>query len=285
MIALFRLFFFGLLLVFHKFVLGQDYQWFSKDGEPISFESVLAASHQKDLVFFGEYHDDSIAHFFQEEFLNFFHTVHGDSLAVAMEMFEYDDQLILEEYLKGMISESSFLAETKVWSNYEKDYRSILEYCKFNEIPLIASNIPRRYASSVNTQGIEILDEVAVYDPNIRAILPFTLVDTLSQYQLMSSMFGLRDNQSKNILYAQAVKDAIMAQSIQRLLERNQAVFHLNGSFHSDFYQGIIWYLQYYYRQPFRLMTISTVSHHKLKKLPKEDLKRADFILVTKKKK
>ena len=70
-----------------------------------------------------------------------------------------------------------------------------------------------------------------------------------------------------------------MAYFITKNLQPNSVFIHFNGSFHSDNFDGINWYLRKY--QPeIKIVTISTVEQNQLKKLENEHLNKADFILV-----
>ena len=84
---------------------------------------------------------------------------------------------------------------------------------------------------------------------------------------------------TENLSMAQAIKDATMAESIWMHLKPNTLFVHFNGSFHSDYYQGIGWYLKRE-RPDLRILTIGTTSQAALKKLAKENYNQADFILV-----
>ena len=53
---------------------------------------------------------------------------------------------------------------------------------------------------------------------------------------------------------------------------------HFNGAYHSDFYQGIMWYVQQEAPQ-MNILTITTVSQKDPRKLEKEHNGRADFII------
>ena len=53
---------------------------------------------------------------------------------------------------------------------------------------------------------------------------------------------------------------------------------HLNGAYHSDFHQGILWYLREL-DNSLHYKTISTVYQQNVKKLDEVNLKRADFII------
>ena len=99
---------------------------------------------------------------------------------------------------------------------------------------------------------------------------------TLSQYEKIKKMSG---HSTDNLPMAQAIKDATMAESIWMHLKPNALFVHFNGSYHSDYYQGIGWYLKRE-RPNLRILTIGTTSQAALKKLAKENYNQADFILV-----
>jgi hypothetical protein len=69
-----------------------------------------------------------------------------------------------------------------------------------------------------------------------------------------------------------------MAKFILKSLQKNEVVLHFNGAFHSDYYQGILWYIQQEKPQ-INAMTISTVSQKNIDKLDAENLGKADFII------
>jgi uncharacterized iron-regulated protein len=48
---------------------------------------------------------------------------------------------------------------TQLWSNYQTDYRPLVDFAKEN-LRFIATNIPRRYASMINKMGIKALKRI-----------------------------------------------------------------------------------------------------------------------------
>lgn len=81
-----------------------------------------------------------------------------------------------------------------------------------------------------------------------------------------------------NLPKAQAVKDATMAHFILQFYRPGSLFIHYNGAYHSDFHEGISWYLQQ--KQPaLRIATITTVSQKDIGQLEKEHLGRADYII------
>jgi hypothetical protein len=60
----------------------------------------------------------------------------------------------------------------------------------------------------------------------------------------------------------------------------NFQILHFNGAFHSDYHQGILWYIQQTtLGKKKKFLTISTVTQNDISKLEKENLKKADFII------
>jgi uncharacterized iron-regulated protein len=87
------------------------------------------------------------------------------------------------------------------------------------------------------------------------------------------------DHTSPNMPKAQASKDATMAYFINKNLKANSVFIHYNGTFHSDNFDGINWYLKTY-NPSIEIVTISTVEQKDISKLEKENYNKADFILV-----
>lgn len=82
-----------------------------------------------------------------------------------------------------------------------------------------------------------------------------------------------------NLPKAQAVKDATMAHFILANLKAGIPFIHYNGSYHSDNFESINWYLKKG-KPGIRIGTISTVSQKDLAALEKDNLGKADFIIV-----
>jgi uncharacterized iron-regulated protein len=87
------------------------------------------------------------------------------------------------------------------------------------------------------------------------------------------------DHTSVNMPKAQASKDATMAYFINKNLKSNSVFIHYNGSFHSDNFDGINWYLKAYHPN-IKIITIATVEQKDISKLEQENYNKADYILV-----
>jgi len=54
---------------------------------------------------------------------------------------------------------------------------------------------------------------------------------------------------------------------------------HFNGKYHSQFHEGIVWYLKKYVPE-IKIVTITTVLMDEVQKPKKEILEEADFVIV-----
>jgi uncharacterized iron-regulated protein len=95
----------------------------------------------------------------------------------------------------------------------------------------------------------------------------------------MPGMPGLGGKQNLNFPKAQAIKDATMAHFIVVNLAEGKKFIHYNGAYHSDNYQGIVYYLRLY-KPDVRVATITTVLQDDISSLTEENKGLADFIVT-----
>lgn len=257
------------------------YALFDSSGAKVDYEDLLAAASKADIVFFGEMHNDPIGHWLQLELTKDLYDSVGDRLILGAEMFESDNQLIIDEYFADLISQSNFEKECRLWGNYETDYKPILEFAKLNEIPLIATNVPRRYASTVAKQGLDKLDELPKEAKNYIAPLNVKYDLELGCYAKMDAMFGNHGGADKaeNFKKAQMIKDATMAHFILENYDKKSVFLHFNGAFHTDDYEGIVWFVRQE-KPKLKILTISTSTRQNIDSLEETKLGSADFILA-----
>lgn len=269
------LFYLGLLLTVGGFAQDKKaYVFFDKNGKRTSYKKLLRKSEKADVVLFGEYHNNPIAHWLELELLKDLQPKR--TLILGAEMLERDNQEALDRYLQGAIDQKGLDTLARLWNNYKTDYKPLVDFAKTHQLPFVATNIPRQYANLVYKKGIQALDTLPSSEKQWIVRLPFPYDGTLSQYEKIKKMSG---HNTENLSMAQAIKDATMAESIWMHLKPNTLFVHFNGSFHSDYYQGIGWYLKRE-RPNLRILTIGTTSQAALKKLAKENYNQADFILV-----
>jgi uncharacterized iron-regulated protein len=106
-----------------------------------------------DVVVLGETHETPAVHALHLDLIRELHAQRPD-MVLAMEMFERDVQSPLLQYLAGVIDEGAFLAASRPWGNYARDYRPVVEFAKEKGLPVLAANAPRDLASRVAKEGI-----------------------------------------------------------------------------------------------------------------------------------
>jgi uncharacterized iron-regulated protein len=238
-----------LLISIVSFTKAQNkpaYQLFSNDGEIAIYDDMIKDLVISDMVFFGEYHNDPISHWMQIEISKSFFEIKGDKLFFGAEMFETGNQLVINEYLAGLYPNKKMINEiTQLWSNYKTDYKPLMDFAKENNLRFIASNIPRRYASMINKMGIDALKKLSpealtLIGPDLEKYFD----PTVKAYAEMADKMG--GHIPANMLYiqtAQAAKDATMAHFSLKNFSPGDLLFHFEGSYHSNYKQGIIWWI------------------------------------------
>jgi uncharacterized iron-regulated protein len=260
------------------------YKVFNGDGKRADYDDILREVKKADVIFFGESHDNPVAHWLEFEITKDLFAGKGKNLVLAAEMFETDNQLLIDEYFAGIIKESSFESEVRLWKNYATDYKPLLNFAKEKGLKFVASNIPRRYASVVASGGFEALQNLSAEALKYIAPLPVEYDPELACYKDMLSMGGaiggkMENKVNENLPKAQAIKDATMAKSITNYWQKGETVIHYNGSYHSDRHMGIIWYLTKY-NPSIKIATITTVVQDNIDKIEASNKGQADFVIV-----
>lgn len=250
---------------------------FRPGGEPASLQEMLETMAEADVVFLGENHDDPVTHQVQENLLRELHRRAGARrpTILSLEMFESDVQGVLDEYLRGLITEDHFLRSSRPWPNYGSDYRPLVEYARSEGLPVLAANPPRRYVNRVARAGpasllelppsaLTLLPPLPLHPPSDRyraawdalmggsgqtgtpgrpAPAPGDPAAAGHGHPAQAADPGISDG-----LWAQTLWDAGMAHAIARALERHPGalVVHLAGSFHVENGTGIPEHLSLY---------------------------------------
>jgi uncharacterized iron-regulated protein len=252
------------------------YQVFDAKGTASAYADMLKAATEADVVLFGELHDNPICHWLQLELTKDLYASKKEKLVLGAEMFEADDQVSLNEYLRGVISEKTFKAEVKLWGNYETDYKPLVEFAKEHQLKFIAANIPRRYANMVYNRGLASLDSIDAAAKKWIAPLPIKYDSTVRSYKEIFDNAGGHGGQ--NLPKSQAVKDATMAHFILANWKPGQTFLHYNGAYHSNNNSGIVWYLKQS-NPKLKVLVISTVQQENADTLINENAGVGEFII------
>ncbi len=263
-----------LILCSATFAQKKAYVIYNAKGKKVSYKKMLKKISKKDIILFGEQHNNPIAHWLQYEVTADLNKT--KKLILGAEMIEADNQTALNDYLSGKINKKGLDTLARLWPNYKTDYKPLVDFAKKNKLPFIATNIPRRFANKVYKKGWSALDSLSPQEKKWVAPLPITFDANLPTYKEILVMMGKHG--SPKLVMAQASKDATMAYFILKNYKKNHTFIHYNGAFHSDKYEGILWYLKSQNKN-LNYGTISTVVQDNVNALEKENKHIADFII------
>ena len=255
------------------------YSIFTSDGKETDYGKMLKTIDDADIIFIGETHNCPIAHWMEYEITSDIIRKSPKGLTLGAEMFETDNQLLVDEYTQGVISSEKFESEAKLWDNYWTDYASLVYLAREHTLKFVATNVPRRYASYVKDNGLDALQNLSDEAKSLMVPLPVPF-EKSSQDEAMfgfMQMVGGKGAANSYFAEAQALKDATMAWFIAQNFDRK--FIHFNGNFHSDSKGGIIPYLEQYLPGK-TIVTVCSVRQDSIKSLDKENRGRADFIVV-----
>lgn len=257
---------------------AEAYKIFNNKGKEVSFEKMIEKLAQNQIVLFGELHNNTLNHWLQLQTAKALYN-QNNQLSLGAEMFETDDQLLINEYFSGVIKESNFEQESKLWNNYKTDYKPLLNFALTNNLAFIATNTPRRYASVVAKKGLVYLDSLTEDAKKYLPPLPINFsMETPGYEEMLTMMGGHAGAKSSNFVKAQALKDATMAYNINKNVTDEGIFLHFNGDFHSKNYGGIYWYLKQL-NENYSINTIAVVESDKFEFL--DDFKSlGDFIIL-----
>ena len=234
------------------------YVLYDGNGRQVQYEKMVADLASADVVMIGEHHNNPISHWLEYEITASIHEIRQGMVVLGAEMFEADTQLMLDEYVSGMISTTRFEADSRLWHNYSTDYEPLVAFARENGLRFVATNIPRRYADMVNKGGgLHVLDALSDEAKGYMAPRPMPLKPD-SVMLAEGSIMSMMSKDPLAIAKAQAVKDATMAYFITRNMEDGKVFIHYNGSYHSDFHDGILHFLNIY-KPGLTIKTVSTV--------------------------
>ena len=253
------------------------YQIFDVRGKKASYQKMLKDISECEVVLFGEMHDNPISHWLELQLTKDLFKAKKQDLILGAEMLSTEDQSVIDKYLKGEITEDTMRKQTHMWPNYATDYKPLVEFARNTNVKLVATNCPRRFATMVYKGGFEALNALTADEKKYLAPLPIEYDPELEQYKKMLDMTEA-GHSSPNEPKAQAIKDATMAHFIYNNIAPGKLLLHFNGTYHSDYYEGIMWYLKRK-NADMRILTIATVEQSDISKLSAEYIMAADYII------
>src|SRR5689334_1807453 len=92
---------------------------YNAKGKKVSYKKMLKTIIQKDMIFLGEFHNNAISHWMELEITK--DCGETRQLVLGAEMFEQDNQEVLDKYLKGNYSAKWLDSNARLWKNYPTD--------------------------------------------------------------------------------------------------------------------------------------------------------------------
>lgn len=234
-----------------------------------------------DVIFFGEEHNDSIGHDIELALFQLLEQRYKN-VALSLEMFQSDTQLVLDEYISGLITPTNLAKDGRLWNNFN-DYEPLIAFARTTQTPVLAANAPSRYTNRVSKHGLESLTDLSESAKKLLAPLP---IDTLTgpYYEKFVQIMGGHDKLSGMKIYqSQNLWDATMAYRISKFADRLKQVkiLHINGRFHSDEKMGTFQQLKKY-APHLEAANISCFSHQEFENPKWEDFQGlGDYIILT----
>ena len=271
-----------------------NFRVYDSSGKVVTLDDVVDAMSGAEVVLIGESHNDRVAHEIESELLQRAaarYSLNGGAstarqVILSMEMFERDVQTTLDEYLGGLILERQFISDSRPWSNYQSDYRPLIEFARSNKLPVIAANAPGRYANRASRMGRGSLLTLSQQAKAWLAPLPYGEASAAYAAKFNRVMEGMPAGHQMNkqyLLDAQVLRDATMAHAIAQNLNtvKKALVLHVTGIFHVEGRMGVPEQLEAY-RPRTRAIVVALIPAAEAPAINPESLKRiGDFVIVT----
>jgi len=262
-------------------------------GAALSAPELMRRIESADIVLFGEKHTDARGHALQNELLRQILGKNSNTV-VSLEEFDRSQQVILDGWLSGSVSDAELEAERDflnltVKRNWSAWYLPKLHTAKQYDAALLASNAPLKYSRLVRNYGCDNLpelseDELSLFD------CPGVALDEAYLERFTKTMQGVAGNnkgikslsaeQAAQLFRAHRVWDATMAESIVTAhAATGSKVVHIVGDFHVDFNGGLLQELQA--RAPEQKFLTISFYPRRSAILVKPDAGRADVIVYT----
>ena len=274
------------------------------DGAPVAWEQLVAEAVQADVLLVGENHGHPVGLPWAAAL---WEDVSGRApgAALSMEFFERDDQSRLDDYLKGVTDEATFLKRTERGrGNYPPSHRAMVERAKALERSVIAANTPWEIVRFLRGKDYDALRALtpeqarlfrvpdappegryrADYDklmgkivgPDHSATVTIGRPDGAGGAGAMSET--RRQARLDASFRAQHLWDWTMGESVARAVDAgNRPLLHVIGRFHTDYFGGTPQAVMKL-RPGTRMIVVSVVDAASTQ-WREEDRGRADFVV------
>lgn len=212
------------------------------DSKLVSLEEVVAQAAKSRVVLIGEYHEQPDGQCFESAFFRALVAAAPKAMS-ALEFFERDEQVHLDDFLAGLTDEAAFMkASARASGNYSPAHRDIILASKEFARPVVAANAPRRYVRLARTKGFDFLEKLGAEQtrlftiPKIEPTAAYR--DRFLDLMAPKDESGVRKDveNAEQMFRSQTMWDATMADSVVQSLKasKGEPVVLIVGAFHVD---------------------------------------------------
>lgn len=271
-------------------------------GASTPWDALIDRASAADVVLVGEQHDDLPGHRFEVALTNAL--LERGPTAVCMEMFERDEQPLVDAYLAGAISQTTLvdLTDSRDWGakgRWDDFYQPLVDAAKAAGAPVVAANAARRFPRLARLEGFAPLEALADDYPG-HFVVPGeieqdayrerflntmrhhaapqpTTPETRKEKTAAPEMPPVTEDMLASFFRAQQVWDATMADAVVRAQAAHGKALLVVGQFHIDHDGGLLLRL----RAAAPALNILTISmdQETSSSLREEDAGRADFVV------
>jgi uncharacterized iron-regulated protein len=183
------------------------------DRKVISYRQMIDDLGKADVVFAGEMHDREAHHQLQLEIIKALRA-EKSAIAVGFEMFTYESQKDLDNWVAGKIPENDFIKiYYRNWNFPWALYDDIFFFVRDSKIPAIALNVPAEITRKVSSAGFGSLTK-----EELEKLPAETGCAVDERYmKFIRRAYAIHGHSGRNFLYfceAQLLWDQVMARSI-----------------------------------------------------------------------
>jgi len=265
---------------------GRTLPMFNAQGAPAAWSDMLALLTTADVILVGELHEVPRGQAFETALVEDL-TKLTPNFCGALEFFERDDQVHIDDFLADITTPAQFeKATTRMAGSYTSGHIALIEACKAARRPLIAANAPRRYVRLARMKGYDSLGQLSTLQQTQFVIPPYLPTPDNRYYNdfvtLMAGKPEDRTSESQerasSMFRSQWMWDWTMADSVAALSRQGcKPIILFVGDFHTANAGGLTQALRHYLPAA-NIKTLSMVDASAAQLSP-ENANRADFII------
>jgi len=259
--------------------------FFLGSGQPLSKNEFFARIKNSGapVVMVGENHEDELAQALELQILKTVGSTPEKKVGLSLEFYDRESQTVLDEYLGDLVPLATFLRDSRPPGNHPV-YQPLIDHCKTDHLPVIASNCPRRYTAMVSKGGRNCLTSLATTSAG-QLLPPLPYPGASKEYtenfiNIMREMGNTNPTVPTTMLDAQSLWDATMADSINQGLGRLDRVVHVTGYFHIQHKLGLVEHMTRL-RPEIEILTIVILPSAQTHEITQEQKDIADLVVLT----